>query len=72
MRAKTRSKPLLVMDDPTQRLLTDLEALAARISDPERREEVRRIIARLADKAQAWPDAEELARLRLRYTADPE
>jgi hypothetical protein len=60
------------MDDPTQRLLTDLEALAARISDPERREEVRRIIARLSDRGREWPDAEELARLRLRYTADPE
>jgi hypothetical protein len=60
------------MEDETRRLVADLEAIAARISDPERREEVRRIIARLSDRGREWPDAEELARLRLRYTADPE
>ena len=56
------------MEDETRRLVADLEAIAARISDPERREEVRRIIARLSDKGREWPDEAELVRLRLKQS----
>src|SRR3712207_135538 len=48
-----------VMNDSARTLLAELEALAAGLSDPARREEVRRIIARLSDGGQEWPDEAE-------------
>ena len=59
---------LCVMSDGTQRLVADLEAIAASIRDPARREAVRRIIARLAHQGQEWPDDAELMRIRLKYS----
>jgi hypothetical protein len=56
------------MSDEIQRLVADLEAVAASIRDPARREEVQRIIARLSDEGREWPDEAELMRLRLKYT----
>jgi hypothetical protein len=55
------------MNDETRRLVADLEAIAASIRDPERREEVRRIITRLSHRDTEWPDEAELMRLRLRH-----
>ena len=40
------------MNDERERLLADLEAIAASIQDPAKREEVQRIIARLSHRAQ--------------------
>ena len=54
------------MADEKERLLADLEAIAASIQDPAKREEVQRIIARLSHQAQEWPDAPEMMRLRLK------
>ena len=54
------------MDDKTERLLAELEAIAASIRDPEKREEVQRIIARLSHQAQEWPDDAEMMHLRLK------
>ena len=54
------------MTDERERLLADLEAIAASIQDPEKRQEVQRIIARLSHRAQEWPDAPEMMRLRLK------
>jgi hypothetical protein len=54
------------MTDERKRLLADLEAIAASIQDPTRRHEVQRIIARLSDRGQEWPDAPEMMRLRLK------
>ena len=59
------------MNDETRRLVADLEAIAASIRDPARREEVQRIIARLAHQDAAWPDEVELMRLRLKHS-DPD
>jgi hypothetical protein len=56
------------MSDETRRLVADLEAIAASIRDPARREEVRRIIARLARQDAEWPDEAELMRLRLKHS----
>ena len=58
---------LRAMSDEIQRLVADLEAVAASIRDPARREEVQRIIARLSDEGREWPDEAELMRLRLKY-----
>ena len=58
------------MSDETQRLVADLEAIAASIRDPARREEVQRIIARLAHQGREWPDDTELMRLRLKHDGD--
>jgi hypothetical protein len=55
------------MNDAKERLLADLDAIAASISDPARRAEVQRIIARLAHQAQEWPDDAELMRLRVKH-----
>ena len=55
---------LFVMSDETRRLVADLEAVAASIRDPARREAVRRIIARLAHQGEERPDDAELARLK--------
>ena len=60
------------MNDNARPLLDELEALAAGLSDPARHAAVRRIIARLSDRDGAWPDAEELARLRIRCHDQPE
>jgi len=57
-----------VMDDETRRLVADLEAIAASIRDPVRREAVQRIIARLAHQDAEWPDEAELMRIRLKYS----
>ena len=54
------------MNDDKERLLADLEAIAASIQDPTKREEVQRIIAQLSYRAQEWPDDAEMMRLRLK------
>ena len=54
------------MTDERERLLADLEAIAASIQDPAKRQEVQRIIARLSDRAQEWPDEAEMMNLRLK------
>jgi hypothetical protein len=54
------------MTDDKERLLADLEAIAATIQDPAKRQEVQRVIARLSHRAQEWPDEEEMMRLRLK------
>ena len=54
------------MTDDKERLLADLEAIAASIQDPAKRHEVQRIIARLSHRAQEWPDDPEMMRLRLK------
>ena len=54
------------MTDEKERLLADLEAIAASIQDPAKRQEVQRIIARLAHQAQEWPDDAEMMHLRLK------
>jgi hypothetical protein len=54
------------MNDERECLLTDLEAIAASIQDPTKRQEVQRIIARLSYRAQEWPDDAEMMRLRLK------
>jgi hypothetical protein len=54
------------MSDDKERLLADLEAIAASIQDPTKRQEVQRIIARLSHQDQEWPDEAELMRLRLK------
>ena len=56
----------MFMNDDKERLLADLEAIAACIQDPAKREEVQRIIARLSDRAQEWPDEVEMMNLRLK------
>jgi hypothetical protein len=56
------------MTDERARLLADLEAIAASIQDPAKRQEVRRIIARLSHQDQEWLDEAELMRLRLKDT----
>jgi hypothetical protein len=55
------------MIDERERLLADLEAIAASIQDPAKRQEVQRIIARLAHQDQEWPDEAEMIRIRLKY-----
>jgi hypothetical protein len=59
------------MNDNARTLLDELEALAAGLSDPTRRAEVRRILARLSDPDGAWPDDAELMRLRLKCHGGP-
>ena len=54
------------MTDERARLLADLEAIAASIQDPAKRQEVQRIIARLSHPDQEWPDDTEMTRLRLK------
>ena len=49
-----------------ERLLADLEAIAASIQDPAKRQEVQRIIARLSHRAQEWPEEAEMMHLRLK------
>ena len=55
------------MNNERERLLADLEAIAASIQDPAKRQEVQRIIARLAHQDQEWPDEAEMIRIRLKY-----
>jgi hypothetical protein len=59
---------LHVMNDETRCLIAELEAIAASIGDPARRQEVQRIIARLAHQDAEWPDEAELMRIRLKYS----
>jgi hypothetical protein len=54
------------MTDERERLLADLEAIAASIQNPAKRQEVQRIIARLSYQAQEWPDDAEMMHLRLK------
>jgi len=54
------------MSDERERLLADLEAIAASIQDPAKRQEVQRVIARLSHRAQEWPDEAEMMNLRLK------
>jgi hypothetical protein len=54
------------MTDERERLLADLEAIAASIQDPAKRQEVQRIIAQLSHRAQEWPDETEMMRLRMK------
>ena len=54
------------MADEKERLLADLEAIAASIQDPAKRQEVQRIIARLSHQTQEWPDDAEMMHLRLK------
>ena len=54
------------MADEREGLLADLEAIAASIQDPAKRQEVQRIIAWLSHQAQEWPDDAEMMRLRLK------
>jgi hypothetical protein len=54
------------MNDDKERLLADLEAIAASIQDSAKREEVQRIIAQLSYRAQEWPDDAEMMRLRVK------
>ena len=56
----------MFMNDDKERLLADLEAIAASIQDPAKRQEVQRIIARLSHQAQEWPDDAEMMHLRLK------
>ena len=56
------------MSAETQRLVAELEAIAASISDPGKREEVRGIIARLAHRDAEGPADAELMRIRLKHT----
>ena len=58
------------MGDETQRLVAELEAIAASIRDPARRAAVHRIIARLVHQDAEWPDEAELMRIRLKYSDD--
>ena len=52
-------------DDYRQRLIEDLESLAASSHDPAKRDEIVKIIERLSDEG---PDGDELLRIRLRYS----
>jgi hypothetical protein len=54
------------MTDDKERLLADLEAIAASIQDSAKHDEVQRIIAQLSYRAQEWPDDAEMMRLRLK------
>jgi hypothetical protein len=54
------------MTDARERLLADLEAIAASIQDLAKRQEVQRIIAQLSHRAQEWADETEMMRLRLK------
>jgi hypothetical protein len=54
------------MTDNKEHLLADLEAIAASIQDPAKRQEVQRIIARLSYRAQEWPSDAEMMHLRLK------
>jgi hypothetical protein len=54
-------------DEDKQRLIAELEAIAASICDPAQRSEVLEVLARLHDE---WPNDDELMKLRLRYSDD--
>ena len=54
------------MTDKRERLLADLEAIAASIQDLAKRQEVQRIIARLSHQAEEWLDEAEMMNLRLK------
>lgn len=65
---KNANKLLLkcIMADHIQNFISELWKVANETSDPVKRREVLRIIARLSDQDD-WPDGEELIRLRLIY-----
>jgi len=52
-------------EDDKQHLIAELEAIAASIRDPAKREEVLKILARFSNE---WPNDDELLRIRLRYS----
>ena len=52
------------MSDDRQRLIADLQAIAASIRDPTKREEVLKIIARLSSESDEGPDDAEPLRIR--------
>jgi hypothetical protein len=52
-------------DEDKQRLIAELEAIAASIRDPAQRGEVLEILARLHDE---WPNDDELMKLHLKYS----
>lgn len=52
-------------DADRQRLIEDLKNLAASTLDPVKRDEILETLEHLSDE---WPSAEELLRLRLRYS----
>jgi hypothetical protein len=55
------------MEDQIQSIINDLQVVASETSDPEKREEVLRIIARLSNQDE-WPNEDDLMRIRLRYS----
>jgi len=48
-----------------QRTVADLQVIAESMPDPTKREEVLKIIARIARQKEEWPDSDELLRLKL-------
>jgi hypothetical protein len=58
------------MTDERERLLADLDAIAASIQNPAKRQEVQRIIVRLSHQTEEWPDAAEMMNLRLKYSGN--
>jgi|1185.fasta_scaffold642892_1 hypothetical protein len=55
------------MEDQIQSIINDLQVVASETSDPEKREELLRIIARLSNQDE-WPNEDDLMRIRLRYS----
>jgi hypothetical protein len=55
------------MEDQLQSIINDLQVVASETSDPEKREELLRIIARLSNQDE-WPNEDDLMRIRLRYS----
>jgi hypothetical protein len=54
--------------DDRQRLIEDLENLAASSLDPAKQDEILKTIERLSDQ---WPDDDELLHIRVRYSDMP-
>ena len=57
----------VMTDADRQRLIEDLENLAASTPDPAKRDEIRKTLEHLSVE---WPSAEEVLRIRLRYSED--
>jgi hypothetical protein len=55
------------MEDQIQSIINDLQVVASETSDPEKREELLRIVARLSNQDE-WPNEDDLMRIRLRYS----
>jgi hypothetical protein len=56
-----------VTDADRQRLIEDLKNLAASTPDPAKRDEILKTLEHLSDE---WPSAEEVLRIRLRYSEE--